>query len=174
MKTGLTLPLSISSIRLNDLSPLILESQRILFYGIGNIGRQDDGLGIQLIDNLEKFSKNSKIEFQSNYQLNIEDSLEISTFDLVIFVDATIEPNAIAPYELRKLKPSIEIAFSTHAMSMESILALCDQLYGRTPKAFSLTIPGYQWEVMEELSENAANNLDLTTKDLKLCLKNKI
>jgi hydrogenase maturation protease len=142
-------------------------SPRLLFYGIGNVGRQDDGLGIRLIEELENLNLPAQIELQSNYQLNIEDALEISNFDVVIFVDATIEKDAIAPFALRPIKPSDDIAFSTHAMGMESILALSDQLYGRTPKAFVLTIPGYSWEIKDELTEAAQQNLTSTIAALK-------
>lgn len=140
---------------------------RLLFYGIGNVGRQDDGLGIRLIENLESVATSENIQFQSNYQLNVEDALDISTFDVVIFVDATVEPQAIAPFDLREIKPAAEIAFSTHAMSLEGILALSDQFYGKVPRAFVLTLPGYHWEIIDELSPEAHINLAKTTTVLK-------
>ncbi len=140
---------------------------RLLFYGIGNVGRQDDGLGIRLIENLEANAGPAGIEFQANYQLNVEDALEISNYDVVIFVDATVEPKAQAPFEVREIQPAAEIAFSTHAMSIEGILALSDQLYGKTPKAFVLTMPGYHWEIIDELSIEAKENLRQTTSVLQ-------
>lgn len=141
-------------------------ARRVLFYGIGNVGREDDGLGIRLIENLEAEALPSTIELNSNYQLNIEDAMDISGFDIVVFVDATVEKNARAPFDLRPINPSNDIAFSTHAMGIESILALCDQLYGRFPQAFVLTMPGYQWEIRDELSARAKENLILTTQAL--------
>ena len=143
---------------------------RWLFYGIGNVGREDDGLGIRLIENLESLALPAHIDVQSNYQLNVEDALEISKYEVVIFVDATVETHAMAPFQVRPVVPSAEIAFSTHAMSMEAILALCDQLYGVTPKAFVLTMPGYQWDIKDELSAKALDNLRQTTEALKLFL----
>jgi hydrogenase maturation protease len=144
-----------------------LHPERWLFYGIGNIGRQDDGLGIRLIENLELLNLPPHIELQSNYQLNVEDALEISNYDVVVFVDATVTAKSAGPFFISRIEPSPGIAFSTHAMSMEGILALSDQLYGKAPQAFVLTMPGFQWEVIDELSTEAQANLELTTACLR-------
>lgn len=147
-----------------------LKHRSLLIYGIGNVGRQDDGLGIRLIENLEDVELPDNIDLQSNYQLNIEDALEISNYDVVLFIDASKLANARAPFEISEIYPSIEIAFSTHAMTMQAILGLADQLYGKRPKAFLFTIPGYYWEIKDQLSEQATCNLKLTTQALKKCL----
>ena len=66
---------------------------KILFYGYGNPGRQDDGLGICFVEEMEKFVRDkdiSDISFDSNYQLNIEDADTIKNYDLVFFCDAII------------------------------------------------------------------------------------
>jgi hypothetical protein len=39
------------------------------------------------------------------------------------------------------------------------VLALCRELYGRTPQAWILAIRGYDWDVGEGLSEGAERNL---------------
>ena len=62
---------------------------KILFYGYGNPGRQDDGLGIMFIEQIEQWIKDENlenIETDSNYQLNIEDAEIISHKDFVIFL----------------------------------------------------------------------------------------
>ena len=67
---------------------------QILIYGYGNPGREDDGLGIELVNKLEGWAAEnqlSDIEFDNNYQLNIEDAEVISQKDLVIFADASEE-----------------------------------------------------------------------------------
>ena len=53
---------------------------KILVYGYGNPGRQDDGLGISLVEMIEDWKNKKKlsyIETDSNYQLNIEDAYNI-------------------------------------------------------------------------------------------------
>lgn len=142
--------------------------EKILWFGIGNLGRQDDGLGIRLIERLEAIQESSRERFpktwklDSNYQLNAEDALLIADYDVVVFVDATISPQAQAPFEVKPLEPSDEIAFSTHEMSAGVVIALCDQLYGKKPKAYLLTLPGYAWDISDEMSEAAHQNLNQT------------
>lgn len=130
---------------------------KILVYGFGNPGRGDDGLGIALADRLEE-RRLPGVSCERNYQLNIEDALEIAAYDAVLFADASI--NAIEPFELRELLPAEEICFTTHAMTAHSVLALCEDLYRRSPRAFMMAIRGYSWNAEEGLSGAAADNLE--------------
>ena len=124
-----------------------IPSLPILIYGFGNPGRQDDGLGPALVEELEAWAQAEKISgvaFDSNYQLNAEDALAVAESREVVFVDAA--KAGPAPFEFRKLAPQKEISFSTHAMSPESVLALADELYGARPPAWLLAIRGESWE----------------------------
>ena len=69
---------------------------KVLVFGIGNPGRQDDGLGPALVEQAEKLlpgqlssASNLQIDYDANYQLNVEDAETISAYDLVYFVDAS-------------------------------------------------------------------------------------
>jgi hydrogenase maturation protease len=137
---------------------------KIIFFGIGNVGRQDDGLGIRFIESLESIPLPSHIGLEGNYQLNAEDALAISEYDIVVFVDATMAPQARAPYEIRAVQPSAEVSFSTHAMSMGSVLAFCQQLYNKRPKAYSLAIPGSAWNMTAGLSEIMSDSAQANLK----------
>lgn len=165
----------------------LLKYPPVLFYGIGNVGRQDDGLGIRFIESLEalidetsrtggvspeKQERLQSISLRSNYQLNVEDALDIAKFETVVFVDATAEElPASTPFQWRSVEPSSDIAFSTHAMSMESILALTEQFYHKKPRAFLLAIPGFQWDIDDQLSPSAQTRLDLALKEIRPCLQ---
>ena len=129
---------------------------RPLVIGIGNPGRQDDGLGPALVEMLGSAGLPA-VDLDSNYQLNVEDALAVSTHDVVIFADASEaceEPFAFAP-----LEPSRGIAFTTHELSPAAVLALCDELYGKRPLAWTLAIRGYAWDMSEGLSPRAEVNL---------------
>ncbi len=126
-------------------------------YGFGNPGRQDDGLGPMIIDKLDKENIEG-ITTDSNYQLNIEDADNISKSDIVIFVDASLD--AEEPFSFERIEPSAEITFTTHAMSPESVIALCGDIYGRIPETYVLAVRGYQWEMFEGLSEKAMDNFN--------------
>jgi hydrogenase maturation protease len=119
----------------------------VLVYGYGNPGRQDDGLGIALVEQLQAWAQAERISglvLDSNYQLNAEDALTVAEARTVVFVDATGEGDE--PFTFRRLESRAEIAFSTHAMSPESVLALAAELYDKRPPAWLLAIRGYEWE----------------------------
>ena len=149
--------------------------EKVLIYGIGNVGRQDDGLGIRLVEKLEKklagTGLSGMLTLESNYQLSIEDALFISDFDVVLFADASREANSISPFSLRQVHPSTELAFTTHAMSVSSILSLCDELYDRKPRTFLIAVPGYEWGIAEHLSLQAGLNLDQAFDSLAAMLE---
>jgi len=141
---------------------------KILIYGFGNPGRGDDGLGVrvaQAIENEAASFEGLELRVESNYQLNIEDALAVSGADIAIFCDAARE--GWEPFDFNEIFPSSDIAFTTHTMAPASVLALCEELYGRRPKAYLLAIRGYEWEITEELSQSAAENLAGTLGFLK-------
>lgn len=143
--------------------------ERILIYAYGNPGRQDDGLGNRCLEELEKWARDNhilNIEFESNYQLNIEDALHISDKDVVIFIDASEEN--IEDINFSVVEPSEgKSEFTTHAASPSLVLALCIQLYNKYPKTFLLQIRGYKWDFKEGLSEKAEKNLEKALEFLK-------
>lgn len=124
---------------------------KILIFGFGNPGRQDDGLGIALVDHLQQLDL-PHCTFEQNYQLNAEDSLLISEYETVIFADASVAVESVA---LTEIEPSHEIGFTTHSMHPASVVALCNELYGKFPKCYLLEMRGFEWEMKEGLSEEA-------------------
>ena len=133
------------------------KSDKIIILGIGNNGRQDDGLGWMFLDFLEK--QNSDIDIEYRYQLQIEDADLISNYDTVIFVDATKEETEEGFY-LEPCHPSEKYSFSTHALEPETVLYLSDKLYNHNPDASIFAIQGYEWELQIGLSKKAIKNLD--------------
>ncbi len=129
----------------------------VLVYGYGNPGRQDDGLGPALVGMLER-ERIPGVVTDCNYQLQIEDAVAVSESDAVIFVDALSVGGE--PFTFGELEPSNDITFTTHTMSPASVLALSHELYGRPPRAYLLAIRGYEWELVEGLSQAAAGNLE--------------
>jgi hydrogenase maturation protease len=132
---------------------------KILFYGFGNPGRMDDGLGPAFIDALQQKPGGVPpgFSFDVNYQLNVEDALTAAQHDIVVFVDASRRP--IKAFNFRALAPARELTFSTHSVSPQGILALCRDIYAKTPDAYLLEIQGLSWDMAESLSEQAQVNL---------------
>jgi hydrogenase maturation protease len=144
---------------------------RILIYGYGNPGRQDDGLGIEVTNRLEDWVLKYQLagfEFENNYQLNIEDSTAIADKDLVIFADASEEE--IDDFCLSVVDGSSKVAFTTHAASPGYIVQLCKELFQKEPVVLLLHIKGYEWAFREGISERASENLDQAFEYMKTLL----
>ena len=136
--------------------------KKILIFGYGNPGRQDDALGVLLADHMEKWAEEKDIksmDFDTNYQLNIEDALTISEYDMVIFADASIEQ--IADFKLSQVKPNQKTEFTMHAMSPDFVLHLCQSLYNKYPATYLLHIKGVEFEMKESLTAIGKDNLAL-------------
>lgn len=145
--------------------------QRILIFGYGNPGRQDDGLGIRLAQNIEEWVRENNyrnISIDTNYQLNIENAYNLNDFDIVVFADASKEN--IKSYKFEAIKPIVNPRFSMHSVSPEFVIGLCSEMYGNSPKTYVLHIKGYEWEFMKEPTKEASQNLSAAT----VFLKNKI
>jgi hydrogenase maturation protease len=130
----------------------------VLIYGIGNVGRQDDGLGWAFIDWLEAESVCSKAETQRHYQLHLEDADLISRKRRVLFIDATKDAS-VESFSLEPAEPRLDFSFTSHAISIPSIMATCQQCFQRLPEVYVLAIRGYEWELKMGLTQRARGNL---------------
>ena len=133
-------------------------SPRILVLGYGNPGRQDDGLGPAAVAQIENLGLPG-VTASDGYQLVIEDSVEIAAHDVVWFVDAA--RTGAEPYEVHALSPALDIAFTSHLVKPEVLLAIAKQYYGKSPEAHLLGIRGYEFEFLEGLTVRARGNLAL-------------
>jgi hydrogenase maturation protease len=147
-----------------------LRARPLLIYGVGNVGRQDDGLGPLLVERLEAAGVPDDVSLESGYQLAPEDALLLSRHAAVLFVDATVAPGAVEPYTVHEVSPSEVVSFSTHVVSMASLLALCARLYGRAPRAAALAIPGHGFEINAAVSDRAGAHLERVFQDLRAAL----
>jgi hydrogenase maturation protease len=129
---------------------------RILVLGYGNPGRQDDGLGPAVAAGIERLGWPNLTAYD-NYQLTIEDALEVAAHDVVWFVDASKVGDA--PYEVRDVAPSESIEFTSHLVRPEAVLAIARQCYGGGAQAFLLAVRGYEFAFVEELTRQAGENL---------------
>jgi hydrogenase maturation protease len=137
-------------------NPNPIGEPRILVLGYGNPGRQDDGLGPAVAAAIEKLAWRNVTAYD-NYQLVIEDAIDVAEHDIVWFVDAArIGP---APYFVSDISAAPGIEFTSHLIRPEVILAIAKQYYCRSPQAFLLGVRGYEFEFTEELTVGAAHNL---------------
>ncbi|MBN1005171.1 hydrogenase maturation protease [Amphritea pacifica] len=130
-----------------------------LIYGIGNVGRQDDGLGWAFVDWLEVAGLCVDAERVRNYQLFLEDADLISSKQKVLFIDATRSPE-VSTFSLYRARAELDFSFTSHAISIPSIIATCQLCFERQPEVYVLAIRGYEWELQEGLTIAAKSNLD--------------
>ncbi|WP_210396590.1 hydrogenase maturation protease [Motiliproteus sediminis] len=129
---------------------------RVLVFGYGNPGRQDDGLGPALIEALEQ-DPPSGVQLESDYQLSVENAWDLSRHPQVILVDATVDGDA--PFYFQPLSASATMSFSTHSVSPGAVLQLARTLFQAEPQVYLLGIRGYQFaHIAEGLTPQAAEN----------------
>jgi hydrogenase maturation protease len=138
--------------------PLATRSPRILVIGYGNPGRQDDGLGPAAAAEIEKIGW-PNVTTSDNYQLVIEDAIEIAAHDIVWFVDAAREGDA--PCAVRRLSPALDFTFTSHLLKPEALLAIAGQQFGRPADGHLVSIRGYEFDFLEGLSDRGRDNLAL-------------
>jgi hydrogenase maturation protease len=160
MTTGLITALAV------ELTLDYFDDPSTLIYGIGNIGRQDDGLGWEFIDWLEREGACARAEKVKFYQLNLEDADLISQKQKVLFIDASRD-TALAHFRLYKAEPKMDVSFTSHAMSIETIMATCSLCFDRVPEVHVLAIRGHAWELQTGLTAQAKINLDLAVAHLQ-------
>ena len=152
--------------KLNRLDLGDFDNASSLIYGIGNVGRQDDGLGWAFIDWIEAESMCPKAEVMRNYQLHLEDADLISRYERVLFVDASKE-SSLGAFSVEAERPNMDFSFTSHAISIPSIMATCQQCFQRLPEVYVLAIKGYEWELKMGLTTKAQFNLNLALSYFK-------
>ena len=131
--------------------------KRILFLGYGNPGRLDDGLGPAFAEALEELGLEG-VSSEADYQLTVEDAAGLRDYQSVVFVDASTAGEE--PFEFLPIAEQPAISFSTHSIKPQGVLALARELFGIAPRAYLLSIRGYDFnEFGEKLSEKAKANL---------------
>jgi hydrogenase maturation protease len=96
-----------------------------------------------------------------NYQLNIENAMDVAEHDIVWFVDAARVGRS--PFAVHELSPSSTLDFTSHLVRPETILGMAGQYFAASPRAFILAIRGYDFEFVESLTPRASENLQCAT-----------
>ncbi len=131
----------------------------VLLFGYGNLSRGDDALGPLLLQYVENTINVDPIEIQTDFQLQIEHTLDLENRTLVLFVDASA--SCVGAFDFTELTPVRDNSYTTHAMSPTAVLAIYQEIKKQTPPpCFLLSIKGEKFELGEGLSANAQDHLD--------------
>ncbi len=129
----------------------------VLVLAVGNPSRGDDALGPMLADMVEAAALPG-VEVIVEFQLQVENALDLEGRERVIFVDAGAGTDG--PFELRDAKPAADFLHTSHALSPEAVLATFLRVTGTLPPPCTiLCVRGESFELGEGLSEAAAANL---------------
>lgn len=131
-----------------------------LVYGIGNAGREDDGLGWAFIDALESSGGCGDALLLRRYQLALEDADLLGRRGRVLFVDST-RATDVETYAVTRPLPDLDFTFTSHALSVPALLATTQVCAGRVPQVWVLAIRGYSWDLRIGLTHAAYGNLEL-------------
>jgi hydrogenase maturation protease len=133
-----------------------------LVFGVGNPSRGDDALGPAFVERAQLLLapdvREGRLEFLTDFQLQIEHALDMKGRRHVVFVDASL--SARAPFEYTRLAPSRDLTHTTHSMSPAAVLATHGEIVGPPPDAWMLAIRGESFELGDELSPGARANLE--------------
>ena len=140
------------------------ERAPVLVLAIGNPSRGDDAIGPELAARLEAAALPG-VEVISEFQLQVENALDLVGRERVIFVDAgTGTPE---PYELRRVAAVADFLHTSHAISPESVLATYERLHGApAPEAWVLCVRGESFELGAPLSGTVACRVEAAWKAL--------
>ena len=131
---------------------------KLLLIGYGNPGRLDDGLGPALAARIEAASLKG-ITVEADYQLTVENAVDVSKHDVVIFADAAVEGKE--PFFFSEICSRSPVSLSSHSVSAEAVLFYAEQMFHANTRAYVLGIRGYEFNEFEEkLSEGAKHNLE--------------
>ena len=127
----------------------------VLVIGYGNPARGDDGLAPAFVESLDRLQLPG-VETRNQYQLCVEDAIDIAGFAQVIFVDASLD--AAPPFEFSPLQEDAVRHLDTHTLSPGALMYLARTLFGATASTFVMAIRGYRFEAFTETITNEAQS----------------
>lgn len=134
----------------------------VLIVAIGNESRGDDALGPLLLRKLhhELINRLDQFELLEEFQLQIEHATDLQGRQLILFIDAGI--NTPAPFDFYRIQADENAQLFSHSLTPEALLKVYTQLYLQaSPATFVLCIRGDRFELGDELSPHAMENLEM-------------
>lgn len=133
-----------------------------LIFGWGNPSRGDDALGPLFVEHFAALAARhpewGEIETLTDFQLQVENALDLQHRARVLFIDASID--APAPCRLELIAPRKDASFTTHAMSPQAVMQVyVDIEDDEPPPCWLLSIRAERFELGEGLTDAAQENL---------------
>lgn len=142
----------------------------VLLIGYGNVSRRDDGVAVHVLqrlrarlgldpdellaaeDILSEDAHSARLSMVCLHQLAPELAEVLAEYDVAVFIDAHVGGLDWAPVHWQEVKPAYEAGVNGHHLKPGVVLALCETLYERAPRGYTLSVLGYDFDFGEELS----------------------
>ncbi|MBW2030545.1 MAG: hydrogenase maturation protease [Deltaproteobacteria bacterium] len=132
------------------------ESSSVWIIGYGNLQRRDDGIGHYVVDRISReIGNEAKITLRSMHQLDPMLAEEVQGAEVVIFVDATVEPHE---HDLiwTRVQPQRPLSpIGMHHLNLSMLAALLESLYERSPRMWVVSVKANDLGHGEGLSAEA-------------------
>lgn len=130
----------------------------ILVIGYGNDLRSDDGIGQHIAKVVSQWNQVG-VRSLWVHQLTPELASDITTAELVIFVDA-YRAFQTQDVQVRFLTPVCCDIIDTHNSDPQGLLTLAQSVYGHCPSAWLIAVPGVNFELGESFSDTTKKGLN--------------
>lgn len=141
---------------------------RVLVLAYGNPLRSDDGVAWRVADVLRDRYPSARVV--SAHQLTPEFAEAAAEAEYVLFIDAAQggEPGRIVcvPVDTK-----MDRRQSSHWLTPSQLIALCQELYGREPRAVTISIAGACFDHGETLSEAIRTALPELIKQAEILIE---
>lgn len=155
----------------------VVHLKKALIIGYGNPDREDDGVAWHILCALtrkldlpspqsyeDEFPESARVDFSFCLQLTPEMAEDISAYEHVCFVDAHTG-NIPEPVRLIEVESEFQRSPFTHHLTPQSLLSMCETIYGKKPDAALLSVLGHRFLFSRELSQETA---ELVTQGVEL------
>jgi len=138
--------------------------KRALLLGYGNPDRQDDGVAWHVLREVaarlgletpcspdDEFTSADGLDFLFSLQLTPEMAEDIAAYERVCFVDAHTG-NIPEPVRMIPVESEFQHSPFTHHLTPQSLISMCESVYGHKPEAILLSVRGYAFGFERDLS----------------------
>ena len=131
----------------------------------GNAGRRDDGAALVLLERLGAAAgfERLDVDLHAHHQLGPEVAADVSAYDLVIFVDAHVDPDAADVY-FEPVRGGDVAALDSHHCSPAALLALCGAFGWSTPVCWQVGIRANDCTFGDTLTAQTSRLVDRATR----------
>lgn len=132
-----------------------------LVIGYGNALRSDDGVGWHAAELMSADPRLERVQVLQRHQLTPELALDVSVAAVVVLVDASSTAPA-ATVTVTRVDPADGGGSPwSHMLVPATLVALADELYGRAPDVYVVSIGVASFDVGDSLSPEVAGAMPL-------------